>query len=69
MENINIGKHRNCLLDAIKGLACFAVVFMHVKFPGNLGGVITIISSFAVPVFFMTSGFYAVGKNRGGVQE
>lgn len=62
MENTNIYKHRNRLLDGIKGLACFAVVFMHVKFPGNLGGVITILSSFAVPVFFMTSALMLLEK-------
>ena len=28
---------RNHCMDAVKGLACIAIVFMHCEFPGRLG--------------------------------
>ena len=48
----------NHLLDCIKGIACICVVFIHVHFPGQIGEVISHLSGFAVPIFFMTSGYF-----------
>ena len=45
-------------IDAIKGISCIAVVFIHVLFPEPLKMTVKSISRFAVPVFFMTSGFF-----------
>lgn len=49
----------NYALDFLKGLGCIGVVFIHVHFPGLFGDFINRSAGFAVPVFFMISGFYA----------
>lgn len=53
-------KSRNHGLDFLKGLACISVVFIHCQFPGNMGMVIGALTKFAVPIFFMISGYYAI---------
>lgn len=50
--------NRNHTLDVIKLIAAFFVVFIHVPFYGVVGEVVTLLARFAVPVFFMTSGFF-----------
>ncbi len=42
---------RNRALNFLKGIGCIAVVLIHVKFPGTLGGILTNLAQFAVPVF------------------
>ena len=49
---------RSIKLDAYKGLACIFVVFIHCMFPGTVGTVVKGIARFAVPLFFMSAGFY-----------
>lgn len=49
----------NHLLNFIKGCGCIGVVFMHILFPGTFGLVVYKLAHFAVPVFFMTSGYFA----------
>lgn len=59
-------KVRNHSLDWFKGIACIAVVFFHVSFPGSVGLIVNTITRFAVPFFFMVSGYYsfhAEGRN------
>ena len=51
-------------LDFLKGIAACFVVFMHVRFPDPSGNYIATIGTFAVPVFFMTSGFFALNAAR-----
>lgn len=51
-------KNRNLALDAAKFWACIAVVLIHVKFPNSIGAVIDELTEFAVPLFFMVSGYY-----------
>lgn len=52
-------KQKNYFLNYLKGLACFGVVFFHVKCPiYHLDGIIQALFRFAVPVFFMISGFF-----------
>lgn len=51
-------KSQNELLNAVKGVACIAVVFMHCEFPGLFGVGVQAISRFCVPFFFMISGYY-----------
>lgn len=50
---------RNNSLDFLKGVACIGVVLIHVTFPGIFGAVLSKLSIFAVPLFFMISGYYA----------
>lgn len=50
---------RNHSLDLFKGIACIAVVLVHVSFPGKAGLIISSIARFAVPFFFMVSGYYS----------
>lgn len=44
--------------DWFKGCACIAVILIHYYFPNNIGIGIRTISRFAVPVFFMVSGYF-----------
>ena len=50
-------KSNNCL-NMAKGIACFFVVFMHIPFPNTFGIVVKKIGEFAVPLFYMISGFF-----------
>ncbi len=54
-------KKRNYSLDSLKVLAMILVVFIHVKFPGQFGLIVTDIARIAVPLFFMISGLYIDG--------
>lgn len=54
---------RSIKLDAYKGLACIFVVFIHCMFPGTVGTVVKGIARFAVPLFFMSAGFYCFCKD------
>lgn len=51
-------KKQNEILNAVKGIACIAVVFMHCEFPGLLGTIVQALTRFCVPFFFMISGYY-----------
>ena len=55
---------RNHALNFLKGIGCIAVVLIHVKFPGTLGGILTNLAQFAVPVFFMISGYFAYSTSK-----
>ena len=52
------------LLDALKIVAAFFVVCIHVHFPGDLGRCVIAVARFAVPFFFMVSGFFLGNKMR-----
>ncbi|MBQ8541066.1 MAG: acyltransferase [Clostridia bacterium] len=51
-------KRTNETLNAVKGIACMLVVFIHVQFPGMFGNVIVALSRSAVAIFFVVSGYY-----------
>lgn len=53
---------RNNKLNLLKGFACIGVVFIHIQFPGKIGKLISMVSAYAVPVFFLIAGYYAFGK-------
>ena len=53
----------NVKLNLLKGFACIGVVFIHITFPGLFGQVVLYASAYAVPIFFMIAGYYAIGKN------
>lgn len=50
---------KNTTLELLKLFASYMVVFIHVLFAGNLGIVIDTLARFAVPLFFLTSGFFS----------
>lgn len=58
-NNAKLARCHNYALDFLKGLGCIGVVLIHITFPGLFGKFIARSSQFAVPVFFMISGFYA----------
>lgn len=60
----NIAHGRKYGLDFLKGLAACFVVFMHVKFPDMVGYYVSILGRSAVPIFFMTSGYFALGASK-----
>ena len=49
---------RNRTLDMVKALCAYAVVLLHIRFPGTAGDVANVLARFAVPVFFMVSGYF-----------
>ena len=55
---------RNHGLDFLKGIAACLLVFAHVVFPWPYGAFLTYVSTCGVSVFFMTSGYFSVGKSR-----
>lgn len=60
---------KNRFLDCIKGIGCILVVFMHIPFPGFFGEIVHETGQFAVPIFIMTSGFYAFGVTERKIRE
>jgi peptidoglycan/LPS O-acetylase OafA/YrhL len=61
----NTGYPRNHGLDFLKGIAACFIVFVHVVFPWPYGVFVAYLGSFAVSVFFMTSGYYSYGASKG----
>lgn len=51
--------HRNSTLDVLKLLASYMVVFIHVLFYGRIGETVDALARFAVPLFFLVSGYYS----------
>ena len=54
--------NRNVSLDALKGVSCISVVFMHCRFPGQFGSLVPYVLRFPVPVFFYDSRFLWLQK-------
>ena len=52
---------RNNTLELLKVFAAYMVVFIHVIFSGYVGTAIETLARFAVPFFFVISGFYSYG--------
>ncbi len=53
---------RNYSLDLLKLIAAYMVVLIHVRFVGDKGAVMQI-ARFAVPVFFISSGYFCYGND------
>jgi hypothetical protein len=45
------------------------VVFIHITFPGLLGQIIKKLSGFAVPIFLMIAGYYALGCSESTIKR
>ena len=58
-ENNNTKREKNAYVAELKLLCASFVVFIHVDFPGDLGLVMNYVSRFAVPLFFIISGYYS----------
>ena len=52
-------KGRNVYVSGLKLLAASFVIFIHVRFPGTFGRVMDCFARFAVPLFFVISGYYS----------
>lgn len=52
---------RNHILELFKLLASYMVVFIHIPFYGTTGTIMDALARFAVPLFFVISGFYSRG--------
>ena len=55
---------RNTSLDILKGVAALFVIWIHEQFPGVTGQLVNRTGAFAVPVFFMVSGFFGQNASR-----
>lgn len=55
----SVGRKRNQAMEAFKLAASILVVFIHVQFPGMVGGVVVSLARTAVPTFFAISGFFS----------
>ncbi len=53
---------KNDCLNVWKGIGAFFVVFIHCSFPSPIGGMMNGLARFAVPLFFMVSGYFAFGQ-------
>ncbi len=51
-------KNRNRTLDVVKAVCAYSVVLLHIHFPGTAGNIANALARFAVPVFFMVSGYF-----------
>lgn len=54
-----MNKKRNITLEILKLFAAYMVIFIHVLFYGAVGAVVDSLAKFAVPFFFLVSGFYS----------
>lgn len=55
---------RNQVLDRQKFIAEIMVVFIHIRFPGYFGKIMQVIPRYAVPFFFMITGYFCFSTNR-----
>lgn len=60
---------KNDCLNVCKGIAAFCVVFIHFNFPSPVGGMMNGLARFAVPLFFMVSGYFSYGKELDTVKR
>ncbi|MBQ8525978.1 MAG: acyltransferase [Clostridia bacterium] len=60
---------RNVSLDLLKVFASYMVVFIHIKFAGVAGAVVTSFARFAVPLFFMVSGYFSYNNDFNRIKK
>lgn len=58
MPNTQMKQARNQSIECCKLVAAIFVVFIHARFPGDLGAVMDCLARFAVPMFFAVSGYF-----------
>lgn len=57
---------RNRTFDLFKWAAALSVLLLHVPLPGDLGGTVRLLARWAVPFFFMVSGYFTYGVMHRG---
>ncbi len=62
-------KIKNNTLYSFKTLACFCIILIHCNFPGKFGELSLVLSRWAVPFFFMISGYFSFFENSKMVKE
>lgn len=55
---------RNASIDAVRAIACAAVLFIHCRFPAPVTQYMDALGRFAVPFFLMVSGFFTYRAGR-----
>lgn len=50
---------RNQRMDLYRGLAIYAVILIHILLPGRAGIAVRVLARFAVPLFFLTAGYFS----------
>lgn len=55
---------RNRTFDLFKWVAALFVLLLHVPFPGDVGGTVRMFARWAVPFFFMVSGYFTYGASH-----
>lgn len=60
---------RNYCLDFVKGIACLFIVLMHVRFPASWRTLALSVTRFAVPFFFMVSGYYTFNPQKESFED
>ena len=50
---------KNYTLELLKLFASYMVVFIHIMFYGEMGIIMDTLARFAVPLFFLISGYYS----------
>lgn len=50
---------RNERLDLMKCIAIYSVIFLHILLPGPAGQAVNCLARFAVPLFFLSSGYFS----------
>ena len=58
-------KVKNHCLNLWKGAAAFAVILIHCPLPGAPGRMVEAVARFAVPLFFLISGYFACDRDTG----
>lgn len=66
---MNYKKEKNYFLFFLEGFACINVIFIHCMFPSWLGVLVCGLARFAVPLFFIVSGYYLVPDNMNRKQR
>lgn len=60
----SLEKQQNFTLFSAKAIACFFIICIHTSFPGKLGFMVNSFGRFAVPLFFMITGYYSFYLNK-----
>ena len=55
---------RNQRMDLYKGAAIYAVIAIHILFPGDVGIALRVLGRFGVPFFFLTAGYFNLGASQ-----
>ena len=64
---VHSSENRN--LSFWKGIACIFIVLLHSQLPGVVGYSVDVLSRFAVPFFFLISGYYLMSEKQEGQIE